>query len=156
MKLRLKADRQRHGLGFEIGGRRQQMCFGDTDRNAIPPEVANWQTEAREYCGVPDVIDGTEEIFWMLDAENMEVLYVNPAYEAITGRPCHSLSDDPKSYQTSYTPKITHPCAFAFRGIGSNRSARRRVSHCQAGQHDALGMGARVPCRDPSESSGAS
>ncbi|HTW31975.1 MAG TPA: PAS domain S-box protein, partial [Candidatus Sulfotelmatobacter sp.] len=29
-----------------------------------------------------------QEIFWMLDAENMKVLYVNPAYETITGRSC--------------------------------------------------------------------
>ena len=46
-----------------------------------------------------------QEIFWMLDAENMEVLYVNPAYEAITGRPCHSLSDDPKSYEDVIHPE---------------------------------------------------
>lgn len=38
-----------------------------------------------------------QEIFWMLDAENMKVLYVNRAYEVITGRSCQSLSDDPKS-----------------------------------------------------------
>jgi PAS domain S-box-containing protein len=40
-----------------------------------------------------------QEIFWMLDAENMKVLYVNPAYETITGRSCQSLTDDPKSYE---------------------------------------------------------
>jgi len=40
-----------------------------------------------------------QEIFWMLDAESMKVLYVNPAYETITGRSCESLSQDPKSYE---------------------------------------------------------
>lgn len=35
----------------------------------------------------------------MLDAEDMKVLYVNPAYETITGRSCESLVDDPKSYE---------------------------------------------------------
>jgi PAS domain S-box-containing protein len=45
-----------------------------------------------------------QEIFWMLDAENMKVLYVNPAYETITGRSCESLRKDPKSYE-----EVIHP-----------------------------------------------
>jgi len=45
-----------------------------------------------------------QEIFWMLDAETMEVLYVNAAYEAITGRSCESLRQDPKSYE-----QVIHP-----------------------------------------------
>jgi PAS domain S-box-containing protein len=45
-----------------------------------------------------------QEIFWMLDAGNMKVLYVNPAYEAITGRTCESLHEDPKSYE-----EVIHP-----------------------------------------------
>jgi len=45
-----------------------------------------------------------QEIFWMLDAETMEVLYVNPAYESITGRSCESLRQDPKSYE-----EVIHP-----------------------------------------------
>ena len=44
------------------------------------------------------------EIFWMLDAENMKVLYVNPAYEIITGRSRKSLEEDPKSYE-----EVIHP-----------------------------------------------
>src|SRR5882762_6624021 len=38
------------------------------------------------------------EIFWMLDAESLKVVYVNQAYETITGRSCESLQEDPKSY----------------------------------------------------------
>jgi len=45
-----------------------------------------------------------EEIFWTLDAKNMKVLYVNPAYETITGRSCGSLEEDPKSYK-----EVIHP-----------------------------------------------
>jgi PAS domain S-box-containing protein len=45
-----------------------------------------------------------EEIFWTLDAENKKVLYVNPAYETITGRSCESLRKDPKSYE-----EVIHP-----------------------------------------------
>ena len=46
-----------------------------------------------------------EEIFWTLDAENMKVLYVNPAYETITGRSCESLREDPKSYEEGIHPE---------------------------------------------------
>jgi PAS domain S-box-containing protein len=45
-----------------------------------------------------------EEIFWTLDAGNMKVLYVNPAYETITGRSCEPLAEDPKSYE-----ELIHP-----------------------------------------------
>jgi PAS domain S-box-containing protein len=48
--------------------------------------------------------DNIQEIFWMLDAANMKVLYVNQAYEAITGRSCQSLKEDPKSYE-----EVIHP-----------------------------------------------
>src|SRR5882762_3252149 len=46
-----------------------------------------------------------QEIFWMLDTDNMKVLYVNPAYETITGRSCESLHEDPKSYEDVIHPK---------------------------------------------------
>lgn len=39
------------------------------------------------------------EIFWMIDAETKRALYVNDAYEEITGRSCQSLFDSPKSYE---------------------------------------------------------
>src|SRR5258707_13747884 len=50
-------------------------------------------------------MDGNiEEIFWSLDAENKKILYVNPAYETITGRSCESLREDPKSHE-----EVIHP-----------------------------------------------
>jgi PAS domain S-box-containing protein len=39
-----------------------------------------------------------QEIFWMLDAETKKALYVNPAYETITGRSCESLDENATSY----------------------------------------------------------
>lgn len=45
-----------------------------------------------------------QEIFWILDAETKQVIYVNQAYEAITGRTRESLRDDPKSYE-----EVIHP-----------------------------------------------
>jgi len=46
-----------------------------------------------------------QEIFWMIDAETKKALFVNPAYEAITGRSCQSLHDDPTSYEDLIHPE---------------------------------------------------
>jgi len=48
--------------------------------------------------------DNIQEIFWMIDAENRKTLYVNPAYETITGRSRATLKQDPLSYE-----EIIHP-----------------------------------------------
>ncbi len=48
--------------------------------------------------------DNIQEIFWMIDAETRKALYVNPAYEAITGRSCTALKENPLSYE-----EIIHP-----------------------------------------------
>jgi PAS domain S-box-containing protein len=45
-----------------------------------------------------------QEIFWMIDAETKKALFVNPAYEAITGRSCESLMENPTSYE-----ELIHP-----------------------------------------------
>src|SRR5581483_4622873 len=45
-----------------------------------------------------------QEIFWMIDAETKKALFVNPAYETITGRPCESLRDNPTSYEDLIHP----------------------------------------------------
>lgn len=44
------------------------------------------------------------EIFWILDADSMRVIYVSPAYEKITGRTCTSLIENPQSYH-----EVIHP-----------------------------------------------
>ena len=46
-----------------------------------------------------------QEIFWMIDAETKKALFVNPAYETITGRSCQSLHDDPISYEDLIHPE---------------------------------------------------
>jgi len=45
-----------------------------------------------------------QEIFWMIDADTKQALFVNPAYETITGRSCESLRDSPSSYE-----ELIHP-----------------------------------------------
>ena len=45
-----------------------------------------------------------QEIFWMIDAETKQALFVNQAYETITGHSRDSLRDSPSSYQ-----ELIHP-----------------------------------------------
>jgi PAS domain S-box-containing protein len=49
--------------------------------------------------------DNIQEIFWMLDAQTKKTLYVNQAYETITGRSCQSLQQDPSSYVEAIHPE---------------------------------------------------
>lgn len=46
-----------------------------------------------------------QEIFWMLDADTKKVIYVNRAYQTITGRSCESLRDDSTSYDDLIHPE---------------------------------------------------
>lgn len=45
------------------------------------------------------------EIYWMLDAATKRIIYVNPAYETITGRSLETLNDNPTSYQEAFHPE---------------------------------------------------
>ncbi len=49
--------------------------------------------------------DNIQEIFWMLDAKTKRTLYVNQAYQAITGRSCLSLRENPSSYEEAIHPE---------------------------------------------------
>jgi PAS domain S-box-containing protein len=48
--------------------------------------------------------DNIQEVFWTIDAGTKNAIYVNQAYEAITGRSLRSLTENPVSYQ-----EIIHP-----------------------------------------------
>jgi PAS domain S-box-containing protein len=45
-----------------------------------------------------------QEIFWMIDAASKRALYVNQAYETITGCSCQSLLENPLSYRDLIHP----------------------------------------------------
>jgi PAS domain S-box-containing protein len=45
------------------------------------------------------VADNIQEIFWMVDTATKQAIYVNPAFERITGRTVASLLNDPLSYR---------------------------------------------------------
>jgi two-component system cell cycle sensor histidine kinase/response regulator CckA len=57
------------------------------------------QHQAREqeerFLQLAETID---EVFFVMDAQNRETLYINPAYERTWGRSCQSLYDNPQSF----------------------------------------------------------
>src|SRR5260370_11092765 len=48
--------------------------------------------------------ENIQEVFWMIDAKSRKTLYLNPAYETITGRSRAALKEHPLSYE-----EIIHP-----------------------------------------------
>lgn len=57
------------------------------------------RSEHRESEGrFQQMASNIQEVFWMIDAESKQALYVNEAYETITGRPRATLEKDPNSY----------------------------------------------------------
>ncbi|MBI1242123.1 MAG: PAS domain S-box protein [Nostoc sp. RI_552] len=45
--------------------------------------------------------ENLDQVFWMTDSKNSQILYVSPAYEVISGRSCQSLYENPKSFMDS-------------------------------------------------------
>ena len=50
--------------------------------------------------------DNIQEVFWMLDAETKHVIYVNEAYETITGRSCEASKTIQLRIRNSFTRRI--------------------------------------------------
>jgi two-component system cell cycle sensor histidine kinase/response regulator CckA len=67
--------------------------------------MTNAQQHAREqeerFLQLAENID---ELFFVLNGQYTETLYINPAYEKIWGRSCQSLYDDPRSFVEAVPP----------------------------------------------------
>ncbi len=70
-------------------------------RRAERQARAVFENNEREFHQMSDNI---QEIFWVIDAVTKKAVFVNPAYETITGRSCQSLFANPSSYE-----EIIHP-----------------------------------------------
>ena len=74
-------------------------CVDDTGNRVLV-------TEEETITG-EDVLQITEhirEVVWVTDAQNEEILYVNPAYETVWGRPVETLYENPSSFLETLHP----------------------------------------------------
>ncbi len=51
------------------------------------------------------VVETIHEVFWMLDLETEQVVYVSPKYESISGRPCERLYASPGEWMDAVHPE---------------------------------------------------
>ena len=63
--------------------------------------ISDLQATKHEF---QQMADNIQEVFWTIDAETKNALYVNQAYEALTGRSLRSLRENPSSYKD-----VIHP-----------------------------------------------
>lgn len=93
----------------------QRRRFNEDDVNFLQA-MANVLAEAVERHAVERALRASEERFrelaenirevlWMIAPEGGELLYVNPAYESVWGRPVQTLYDDPASWQEPIHPE---------------------------------------------------
>src|SRR5262249_33154764 len=81
-----------------IPGRHVLILCDTTRQKNAETSLQNAEERFRQMA------DHIQEIFWMMDADNKKLVYVNRAFEALTGRARSSLGDDPLSYR-----EIIHP-----------------------------------------------
>jgi PAS domain S-box-containing protein len=75
-----------------LPGRHVVILCDTTERVVAQDSLRETEQRLRQMA------DNIQEIFWTLDASTKKVVYVNRAYESITGRSLESIARDPSSY----------------------------------------------------------
>jgi PAS domain S-box-containing protein len=90
-----------------------------SERTRLESELREREARFRQ------VAENIEEVVWMSDSHKEEILYANPAYEDVWGRPVESLYDDPRSFLDAVHPD-------------DRDRVRAAVDHQAAGEYDEV------------------
>jgi PAS domain S-box-containing protein len=75
------------------------ICRDITDRRQAEQALKTSEEKFRQLA------ENIHEVFWMMNAEGTEILYVGPAYEQIWGRTCASLYSSPMDWLEAIHPE---------------------------------------------------
>lgn len=89
---------------FPILGPDQQPAFVGGIAIDITDRLQAERVRAESDERFRQLAETINEVFWMLDLETENLLYVSPAYERIWGRTCRSLYDQPMSFLDAIHP----------------------------------------------------
>ena len=73
------------------------LCFSEdiTDRKQVEKALKESEEKFRQMA------ENIHEIFWMIDADFTRFIYINPAYERISGYSCESVYKNPQSFMAT-------------------------------------------------------
>jgi PAS domain S-box-containing protein len=86
----------------------QQAAAQSADQEADLSALAESEARLRQIASL------LHEVVWLRDTRTLEVLYVNPAYEALWGRSCESLYAQPMSFLDALHPEDRERVMHAF------------------------------------------
>jgi len=82
-----------------------------TERERVEGELRSSEERFRQLA------ENIDKIFWMIEPDSNQLLYVSPHYETVWGRTCQSLYDRPDSFLEAVHPDDRERVAAAFRRV---------------------------------------
>ncbi len=77
------------------------LVFSEDITSSLKAEAAIRESDAR----FRELAESISEVFWLSSDDQHRMLYISPGYEAVWGRSCQSLYDDPGSWVAAIHPE---------------------------------------------------
>jgi PAS domain S-box-containing protein len=95
--------------------RHERLVVGIAAQAAVAIDNARlYQRTQESEQRFRQLAEHVSDVFWVCEPDPRRVLYVNPAFEAVWGRSCQSLYDDPRSFLAGVHPDDRPRVAYAL------------------------------------------